>query len=257
MALRQDSQVRAQARRQAYRFGATAASALALMFTAQTAQAQDAADAAVADDGGDIVVSGIRYSLENAINLKRNESSIVEAISAEEIGKLPDVSIADSIARLPGLTAQRVAGRSQIISVRGFSPDFTTVLLNGRAQASSGYNRSVEFDQYPSELLSSVVVYKTPDADIPGMGLAGTVDMRTIRPLAYGKRAIAMNIRGEMDGGGNRNHDFKNWGGRGSISYIDQNADGTLGWSIGYAHLDAPGHVDHYKAYGYEVSALP
>lgn len=252
MALRQDSQARAQARRQAYRFGATAASALALMFTAQTAQAQDAADAAVADDGGDIVVSGIRYSLENAINLKRNESSIVEAISAEEIGKLPDVSIADSIARLPGLTAQRVAGRSQIISVRGFSPDFTTVLLNGRAQASSGYNRSVEFDQYPSELLSSVVVYKTPDANIPGMGLAGTVDMRTIRPLAYGKRAIAMNIRGEMDEGGNRNHDFSRWGGRGSISYIDQNADGTLGWAIGYAHLDAPGHVDHYKAYGYE-----
>ncbi len=98
---------------------------------------------------------------------------MVEAVSAEEIGKLPDVSIAESIARLPGVAAQRVGGRAEIISVRGFSPDFTTVLLNGRQQASSGYNRGVEFDQYPSELLGSVVVYKTPDADIAGMGLAG------------------------------------------------------------------------------------
>ena len=120
------------------------------------------------------------------------ETSMVEAVSAEEIGKLPDVSIAESIARLPGLTAQRVAGRAQIVSVRGFSPDFTTVLLNGRQQASSGYNRAVEFDQYPSELLGSVVVYKTPDAEISGMGLAGTVDLRTIRPLDYGKTTIAL-----------------------------------------------------------------
>ena len=73
-------------------------------------------------------------------------------MSAEEIGKLPDVSIAELIARLPGITAQRVAGRAEIVSIRGFSPDFSTVLLNGRQQASSGYNRAVEFDQYPSEL---------------------------------------------------------------------------------------------------------
>ena len=122
---------------------------------------------------------------------------MVEAVSAEEIGKLPDVSIAESIARLPGITAQRVGGRAEIISIRGFSPDFTTVLLNGRQQASSGFNRAVEFDQYPSELMGSVVVYKTPDASIAGMGLAGTVDLRTIRPLEYGKRAIALNLRGQ------------------------------------------------------------
>ena len=157
---------------------------------------------------GAIVITGIRRSVADSIQIKRNETSMVEAVSAEEIGKLPDVSIAESIARLPGLAAQRVDGRAQIISVRGFSPDFTTVLLNGRQQASSGYNRAVEFDQYPSELLGSVVVYKTPDADIAGMGLAGTVDLRTIRPLEYGKRAIALNIRAQYDEGGGRNSDF-------------------------------------------------
>ncbi|MBU6267551.1 MAG: TonB-dependent receptor [Sphingomonadales bacterium] len=218
-----------------------------------TAFAQAAkAPAAEADNPNEIIVTGLRHSLEASLDTKRNIASIVEAVSAEEIGKLPDVSIGESIARLPGIAAQRVGGRAQILSVRGFPPDFTTVLLNGRQQASSGYNRAVEFDQYPSELLSSVVVYKSPDADIVGTGLAGTVDMRTIRPLAYGKRTIAMNIRGELDQGGGRNHDQSNKGFRGSISYIDQNKDGTLGWSLGYAHLDAPSHSDHTKNWFYD-----
>ena len=229
-------------------------SALALT-AANPAFAQDEAAPAPAEDedSGEIVVSGIRYGLQNSINIKRDETSIVEAVSAEDIGKLPDVSIAESIARLPGLAAQRVNGRAQVISIRGLAPDFTTTLLNGRQQASSGDNRAVEFDQYPSELLSSVVVYKTPDAAIAGMGLSGSADLRTVRPLAHGKRTIAMNIRGELDEDGGRNADISKWGWRGTISYIDQNADGTLGWSIGYAHLDSPSHVDHYKAYGYEA----
>jgi iron complex outermembrane receptor protein len=203
-------------------------------------------------NSGQIIVTGIRRSIQDSVAIKRRESSVVEAVSAEEIGKLPDVSIGESLARLPGVAAQRVGGRAEIISVRGFSPDFTTVLLNGRQQASSGYNRGVEFDQYPSELLGSVVVYKTPDADIAGMGLAGTVDMRTVRPLAYGKRAIALNLRGQYDEGGGRNAGFPDKGWRGSVSYIDQNSSGTLGWSIGYAHLDSPSHVDHTKNWYYE-----
>lgn len=231
--------------------GAVSALALAMMLP-QVAHAQDVAPEEAADET-EIVVSGIRYSIANSLNTKKKETSIVEAVSAEEIGKLPDVSIAESIARLPGLAAQRVAGRAQIISVRGLAPDFTTVLLNGRQQASSGYNRAVEFDQYPSELLSAAVVYKSPDAGIIGMGLAGTVDLRTVRPLAYGKRSIAINVRAELDEDGGRNADMSKWGGRGSISYIDQNEAGTLGWSLGYAYLDAPGHVDHFKGYSYEA----
>jgi len=203
-------------------------------------------------DEGAIVVTGIRRSLQDSINIKKRERGVVEAVSAEEIGKLPDVSVAESIARLPGLTAQRVGGRAQIVSIRGFSPDFTTVLLNGRQQASSGFNRAVEFDQYPSELLSSVVVYKSPDASISGMGLAGTVDLRTLRPLDYGKRQITINARGTLDEDGGRNDDMSKWGWRGTLSYIDQNADGTLGWSIGYAHLNAPSHTDHTKNWYYD-----
>ena len=100
--------------------------------------------------------------------------------------------------------------------------------------------------------MGSVVVYKTPDASIAGMGLAGTVDLRTIRPLEYGKRAIALNIRGQLDAGGGRNSDFSKYGWRGSASYIDQNESGTLGWMVSYAHLDAPGHTDHTKNWFYD-----
>ncbi|KAB2848708.1 MAG: TonB-dependent receptor plug domain-containing protein, partial [Sphingopyxis terrae] len=139
---------------------AALASAIALTATgvnAQTAQpAEQTNEQAEATELDTVVVTGIRRGIESAISVKRDSTSIVEAISAEDIGKLPDVSIAESLARLPGLAAQRVAGRAQVISVRGLSPDFSTTLLNGREMVSTGDNRSVEFDQYPSELVSGV-----------------------------------------------------------------------------------------------------
>ncbi|MFA6220258.1 MAG: TonB-dependent receptor [Erythrobacter sp.] len=231
--------------------------AAALPAAASAQEADDEASAtegAATDENGNvIVVSGIRAGIATSIGAKRNELSIVEAVSAEDIGKLPDISIAESLARLPGLTAQRVNGRAQVISIRGLAPDFSTTLLNGRQQASSGDNRAVEFDQYPSELLASVVVYKTPDAEIAGMGLSGTADLRTVRPLDFNDRAIALNLRGEFNSGGQLNNDVRNYGFRASGSYIDHNADGTLGWAIGFAHLDSPSSNRHYKAYNYET----
>lgn len=203
--------------------------------TAAPATAPAAAEPAIQS----VVVSGIRRGIEDAISVKKDSSSIVEAISAEDIGKLPDVSIAESISRLPGLAAQRVAGRAQVISVRGLSPDFATTLLNGREQVSTGDNRSVEFDQYPSELLSGVTIYKTPDASLVGQGLSGTIDLQTVRPLSFAKRTVAMNLRGERNSIGGI-ADAKATGNRFSVSYIDQFANRTLGIAIGFAHLESP-----------------
>src|SRR5688572_22138967 len=189
---------------------------------------------------GDVVVTGIRVGIQNAIDTKRDNSSIVEAISAEDIGKLPDTSIADSISRLPGLTSQRAEGRASAISLRGTDPGFTTALLNGREQVSTGDNRSIEFEQYPSELLSSVVVYKTPDAGLIGQGLAGTIDLRTTRPLNYGRRAMAFNLRGEANSHDDLGADADERGYRASFSYIDQFADDTIGVTFGVARLVSP-----------------
>ena len=122
--------------------GAASTLALALAFpTSAFAQAApQALDDAAKEDGeeSEIVVTGLQYGLATSISTKRDELSIVEAVSAEDIGKLPDVSIAEAISRLPGLTTQRVNGRAQVISIRGMAPDFSTTLLNGRQQASSG-----------------------------------------------------------------------------------------------------------------------
>ena len=186
-----------------------------------------------------VTVTGIRRGIESAISVKKNADNIVEAVSAEDIGKLPDASIAESIARLPGLSAQRVAGRAQVISVRGLSPDFATTLLNGRELVSTGDNRSVEFDQYPSELLSGVTVYKTPDAGLVGQGLSGTLDMQTIRPLNFNSRVVALNARLQRNSLGSAANASAN-GNRFSFSYVDQFANRTVGLVLGFAHLKTP-----------------
>lgn len=199
-----------------------------------------------------VQVTGIRRGIEDAIEAKRTSTSIVESISAEDIGKLPDMSIADSLARLPGLTAQRFGNRPQEINIRGFAGDFSTTLLNGREQVSLGNNRGVEFDQYPSELISQVIVYKTPDAQLVGQGLSGTVDLHTVRPLAFGERAVALNARGDM----NRLGDSDAHGSRFSGSYIDQFADDTVGVAIGYARMDNPTQGRQYESWGYDNGVL-
>ena len=210
------------------------ASAMTPVALAQNSNAAE--DAEVLDT---IVVTGIRAGIEGAITVKRDASSIIEAISAEDIGKLPDVSIAESIARLPGLAAQRVAGRAQVISVRGLSPDFATTLLNGREMVSTGDNRSVEFDQYPSELIGGVTVFKTPDAGLIGQGLSGTLDMKTVRPLDFSERTVALGLRYQDSSLGSAANAGSH-GNRINASYITRSDDGRLGFSIGYSHSDMP-----------------
>ncbi|WP_368565909.1 TonB-dependent receptor [Pseudoxanthomonas sp. UTMC 1351] len=221
---------------------AALASAMTLTTTgvqAQTAEPAPEQTGPQATELDTVVVTGIRRGIESAIAVKRDSTSIVEAISAEDIGKLPDVSIAESLGRLPGLAAQRVAGRAQVISVRGLSPDFSTTLLNGREMVSTGDNRSVEFDQYPSELVNGVTVYKTPDAGLVGQGLSGTVDMQTVRPLSFDGPVGTIGVRGQRNSLGAA-ADASAYGERINVSYITQSEDRRFGFSIGYSHSDTP-----------------
>ncbi len=220
---------------------------MALASHAAFAQEQQTTSQAVAQSAGDaaanngntgvqtVKVTGIRRGIEAAISVKKNNDSIVEAISAEDIGKLPDQSIAESISRLPGLTAQRDEhGNASVISIRGLSPAFSTGLLNGREQVSVGDNRNVEFDQYPGEMLSGVTVYKTPDAALMGQGLSGTIDMQTVRPLDFKERTMAVNYRREKTGLGMDTHGYSN---RSTFSYIDQFQNRTVGIAFGFTRL--------------------
>jgi TonB-dependent receptor len=214
------------------------ASACALLCLATAAQAQQTQPA---PDTQTVVITGIRRSIENSIATKRNSDNIVEAISAEDIGKLPDASIAESLARLPGLTGQRGAdGRVNVISIRGLSPAFSGVLLNGREIVSSNDGRAVEYDQFPSELIGSATVYKTPNAALVGQGLSGTVDLMSRRPLDTRGREIAINVRGETNSLKTQVPGVASpTGNRVSLSYVNQFADNTIGVALGFAHLQS------------------
>ena len=220
-----------------------AAACAALMLVSGVAEAQQAAEKPAQLDT--VVVTGIRRSIEASIATKRFSDSIVEAISAEDIGKLPDSSIAESLARLPGLTGQRgTDGRVDRISIRGLSPEFSGVLLNGREIVSSNDSRAVEYDQFPAELVGSAVVYKTPDATLVGQGLSGTVDIRSLRPLSVKGRQMQFNVRGERNSNGNLVDGVTSpTGVRVSASYVDQFLDNKLGVSVGFARLDSPTQV--------------
>src|SRR5690349_16241707 len=215
------------------------------------AQDQAAAGGEVADDIGEVVVTGIRKSIQDSISAKKLESSIVEVVSAEDIGKLPDSSIAESIARLPGIAAQRTNGRAQTLSIRGLGPDFTVTTFNGREQASTNDNRTVEFDQYPSELVTQVKIYKTPDAGMAYQGIAGTTDIATVHPLAMSDRKLAFGYKREVNQQDANIPGLPDSGDRVNGTYIDQFMEGKLGIALGIAYNKTPYQAQTREPWGY------
>jgi iron complex outermembrane receptor protein len=221
-------------------------------FAQDTTPAPQAApsDQSTDSDNGDIIVSGFRASLASATAKKKNSEMVVESVSAEDIGKLPDNGIGESIARLPGISAQRSAGRADIISIRGLGPDFSTTTLNGRQQTTTNDSRAVEFDQYPSEILAGVDVYKTAEADHTAGGIVGSIDLRTIRPLDVSNRIIAVGARGTyVDQKLDPNGTDKGY--RAYATYVDKFADGRVGVALSAAYTDEPYPTDDFNAWGY------
>lgn len=204
-----------------------------------------------------IQVRGLRGSIIESINTKRFSSSVVEAISAEDIGKLPDSSIAESIARLPGLTAQRLDGRASRVSIRGFGENESGTTFNGREQVSISDNRGVEFDLYPSEIMSGVTVYKTPNASLEAEGIAGIIDLQTIKPLAQSERVIQFNAQYEATSFDKLNPDGDDSGFRGTFSYLDKFADDTIGVAFAYNTMSSPNQEKRWNSWGYPEFTAP
>ena len=172
---------------------ASSASAIAMLAVAlvpqiaaaQTAPAPTQDEATQVDE---VVVTGFRSSLQQALSIKRNEAGAVDAILAEDIADFPDQNLAEAIQRLPGVTIDRVNGQGTTISVRGLGSDFTRTRINGlEAQAANGgnRNRSFDFSMFASELFNSIKVRKTQSAEIEEGSLGATVDLQTGRPLDF------------------------------------------------------------------------
>ena len=160
--------------------------ALALPVTAQDTAPVETNEATEVEE---IVITGFRSSLSQALNEKRNEAGAIDMILAEDMADFPDLNLAESIQRLPGVTIERDYGQGRTISVRGLGSDFTRVRINGlEAQAAAAGNRSRSFDfsVFASELFNSITVRKTQSAEIEEGSLGATVDLQTGQPLAYG-----------------------------------------------------------------------
>lgn len=182
-----------------FRIALFAASALGSLTLAQAVVAQDAApqaDAVAAapqdSDVADIVVTGIRGSLQSATNAKKDAVAFGDSIFAEDIGKLPATNLAETLNRMPGVRLNRdINGEGTQVAIRGLGPSFTRVLLNGSQLqvASDGgtnggsANREVDLDFFPSELFTRLDLAKSPSPSTLEGGIAGTVNLRNARPF--------------------------------------------------------------------------
>jgi iron complex outermembrane recepter protein len=205
-------------------------------FFTMPAFAQDAAaPAAQEPDAGPIVVTGIRRSLETAIETKRNADSIVDAVGAEDVGKFPDENVAESLQRVTGVQITRTRGEGQEATIRGMPTTFTQVQFNGRTLTSAAgdtasVSRTFNFTILPSEFIRTLEVHKTPTADIEEGGLAGTVIVRTPRALSIGHETFSASAQGTWEDNTNE------VGPRLSALYTNVFADGKIGIALGGAY---------------------
>ncbi|MDO3383596.1 TonB-dependent receptor [Gilvimarinus algae] len=137
----------------------------------------------------EVVVTGIRASLNDAVDIKRNATGIVDAVSAEDVGKFPDSDVGESLGRIPGVTVGRAFGQGASVSIRGAAPQMTLTQLNGQNVASTGWydqqsiDRSFNYSLLPSQLIGGIEVYKSSQADLNEGGIGGTVIVKTRKPL--------------------------------------------------------------------------
>lgn len=155
----------------------------------------------------EVVVTGFRGSLQEALSTKRNETGVVDAIMAEDIADFPDMNLAESIQRIPGVSINRVNGEGKQVTVRGLRGDFNRIRINGMeamnttgsSDSSGGANtgRGFDFNTFASELFNSIVVRKTASASVEEGSLGATIDLRTARPFDYDEgTTVALSVQG-------------------------------------------------------------
>lgn len=226
--------------------------------TADPAQPRATSAPEAQDDqgDGDIIVTGIRASLNSASAIKRNASSIVDAISAEDMGAFPDQNIAESLQRVTGIQIQRDRGEGRDISIRGLDPKFSRVLLNGDGLVSlapitllnpngaPSPSRSFDFTTLSSDFVQTLVVSKSSTPDLEEGGLAGTVDVRTVKPLDLKKNRFSLTVEGL------RNAYAKTVGPHISGAFSGKFFNDTLGIAIGADYSKRYMQTQSYQSSG-------
>ncbi|MEL7445521.1 MAG: TonB-dependent receptor plug domain-containing protein, partial [Pseudomonadota bacterium] len=187
-------------------------------------------------DGPEILVTGeISRTIENSLAAKRGLSVIGDAIVGDDIGDLPDLSVAETLERVVGVTSDRFKGGASELSIRGLGAFLGSSVLNGREISSGSDGRDVNFGQFPSELINGAIIYKSQQSSFIEGGVSGIIELQTLKPLDYGKRRIQIQALGGFSEYEDRVTDGEPFNYRLTASYVDQFqlGDGELGIAIG------------------------
>ncbi|WND03862.1 TonB-dependent receptor [Temperatibacter marinus] len=188
----------------------------------------------------EIEVTGTRATIRSSIDVKRNSTSIVEALSSKDIGDIPALSIGEALETLTSAASHREQGGATEISIRGLGPYLGSTIINGREAANGSGDRSVNFSQFPSELFSKLAIYKSMEARLIEGGVSGQIQLDTLKPLEYGKRRIQADYKLNYNPDNfNIDEDLRSrdFGHRLTLSYVDQfelNGLGDVGISLGF-----------------------
>ncbi|WP_445428261.1 TonB-dependent receptor [Alishewanella sp. HL-SH05] len=214
-------------------------------------QAQEATAAEAEPQVEIIEVRGIRGSLARSMDVKRESSGVVDAISSEEMGKFPDTNLAESLQRITGVSVSRVNGEGSQITVRGFGPEFNLITLNGRQMPGTGFTRSFNLENLSSEGVSALEVYKTARAENPSGGLGATVNIVTSKPLSSPGEKFAMM--------GKAVHDSSNEVGEDvtpefSALYSNTFADDRFGVAVSFASARRDFQIQNANVQGWQAN---
>jgi iron complex outermembrane recepter protein len=208
------------------------------------AYAQTAApDAAASED--EIVVTGIRGSLQKSQELKRNATQIVDAVSAEDVGKFPDANIAEALQRVTGVSIDRSGGDGQFITVRGLGPEFNNVLVNGRTMATDNAGREFSFDVLSSDIIQKTEVYKSSQANLQEGGIGATVNVATPKPFDFKSTKFSASLGGIYD------TLAKKVSPEARATFTTQNAEQTLGILFSLSYSKRKSQRDFVDVNGY------
>ena len=194
----------------------------------------DAAQEADTTEVGDIVVTGFRQSLADALNAKRDGSGVSDGISAEDIGKSTDQNIAEAMQRVAGVSIERTDGEGTTVTIRGAGPALNNVSLNGTTLTSSSGDQAVDFSQFSSDILQSIRISKTASADQNEGSLGGTIELESFKPLNSKTNRRVIEIQGRYNDFAENNGQFgEDYGDyRLNASFSQRLFNNTLGISL-------------------------
>ncbi|MFS1438556.1 TonB-dependent receptor [Shewanella sp. 10N.286.48.A6] len=200
-----------------------------------------------------VVVTGTRRTIQDQIAIKRESTTVVDGLSASDIGDLPALSIGEALESLTGASSHRENGGATEISIRGLGPFLSATNINGREATNGSGDRSVNFSQFPSELMQKVAIYKTQDASMIEGGVAGVITLETLKPLDFGKQRFQAEVKANYnpDQANVDNSLQDDLGYRGTLSYVDQfefDNGQAFGLSVGFQRQDISQPEAEYRS---------